>query len=152
MEFNDLLRQAGHDPRHVAVMLHTPVRTDQRQIPMAMADQEPKLFEAYQDNHPPIAEANLQRRTLTASFLVDEHSEARFVGLYKVNGCTDRSIAELDADPLKATLISRFRNRTYGDLQARTGRTLCAVFDMSLLTDLAALGGRPVLSRPAGRA
>ncbi len=152
MEFNDLLRQAGHDPREVAIMLHSPAQSDQRRVLLALADEEPALFEAYQDNHPRSAEATLKKRPLAASFVVDDRGEARFAGLYRVAGWAERSMAEMDSDPSRQALIQRFRDVTFAEVGARTGRTGRAVFDLRPLPDLAELRGRLVVPRPAGRA
>lgn len=151
MHFNDLLSMANFEPKRVAIMLHTPALADQKRLLMALVDEAPELFDAYQDNHPRNAESTLKARPFAASFIVDERSESRFVGLYSVDGWTVQTATELDADPRRQTLMTRFRGATYAELAAQNGQSGRAVFNLRPLPALADLRGRLIVPRPAGR-
>lgn len=152
MDFRDLLSGAGLNLRQVAVMLHQPSIPGQRAALASLVVDAPELFERYQDNHPRIAEATIKARPYAASFVVDDAGEARFVGLYKVLGWTERSVAQLRADPVRQKLMAHLGGAGVpGDEQASEGAGR-AVFDLSRLDALASLKGRLVVPRPAGRA
>lgn len=152
MEFNALLTLSGFDPRDVAVMLHTPVQSHEKHALMALVDDYPDLFEAYQDNHPPGPEATLKRRKLAASFVVGTNSEASFVGMYRIAGWRDLSALELDANTRRRALNERYRGRSFSQLAAESGRDGRAVFDLVPLPELSDLKGRLVVQRTPGRA
>ena len=132
-------------------MLHTPSRLDQRRLQMALVDDSPELFEAYQDNHPRNAESTLKSRPMAASFVVDESSECRFVGLYAVAGWTFRTASELDADPIRQSVMTRFRAVPFNEWAIKTGQNGREVFNLQLLPSLADLRGRLIVTRPSGR-
>lgn len=133
-------------------MLHTPSQDILRHALMALADDSPDLFEYYQDNHPQIPEATLKKRRLAASFIVGSASEGRFVGLYEVKGLSFKSAAELDASPQRQALMRRFRDASFSEIAARTGRPGREVFDLQPLGLLGELKGRLIVQRPPGRA
>ena len=152
MEFTALLTQSGFDPRDVAVMLHTPVQSHEKNALMALVDDYPDLFEAYQDNHPPGPEATLKRRKLAASFVVGTNSEAYFVGMYRIAGWRELTALELDADPRRKAVEERYRGRSFSQLATDSGRDGRAVFDLVPLTELSELKGRLIVQRTPGRA
>jgi len=152
MRFNELLAMVGLDPRNVAIMLHTPAQPDQKRSLLALVEDAPDQFDAYQDNHPRNAESTLKKRAVTASFVVGEGGESRFVGLYTVAGWTFRSAEEFDADPVRQNLILRFRGISHVELARQSGQSGRAVFDLRPLPALADLRGRLIVSRPPGRA
>lgn len=151
MDFANLLTGAGFDLRDIAIMLHQPSVAGQRGALISLVNDAPALFELYQDNHPKGPEATLKSRKVAASFVVNDIGEARFVGLYRVNGWTHQSYAMLAADPLRAELAVRIAGEGASQLDASEteGR---AVFDLAPMTELASLKGRLVVPRPAGRA
>lgn len=150
MEFNDLLRLVGVEPAQTAVMLHAPAETALRRGLLALAYEEPELFEAYQDNHPSNAEATMKRRSIAASFVMEEGDNARFVGLYLNRGWTFKSSADLDAQPVRRQLEARFERRAFVDrVGDDAGR---AVFDLVPMESLSDLRGRLVVRRTPGRA
>jgi len=152
MEFKALLTMSGLDPRDVAVMFHTPVQAYEKDALMALVDDYPDLFEAYQDNHPSGPEATLKRRKLAASFVVGTNSEAYFVGMYRIAGWRDPTATELDADPRHRAVNERYRGRSFSQLAAESGRDGRAVFDLVPLPELSDLKGRLIVQRTAGRA
>lgn len=150
MEFNDLLRLAAIDPKTCAVMLHAPSDPALRRGLLAVAQDDPPLFEVYQDNHPKGPEATLKNRSHAASFVVEDGESARFVGLYSNSGWTYQSAAELDTDPVRRELQQRFRGKGFIELAgADSGRN---VFALKRLAALADLSGRLVVRRTPGRA
>lgn len=152
MQFNDLLALAGLDPRRVAIMMHTPATRDQRSALMALVEDAPAVFEAYQDNHPRIAEASLKARGVAASFVVGEEGEGRFVGLHDVAGWRFLTAAEMDAEPIRQDLIRRFRGVSYSASARLRARSGCAVFDLRPRAELKDLRGRLVVARAPGHA
>ena len=151
MHFQDLLRGAGFDLRDVAVMLHQPSIAGQRGALLSLVNDHPDLFELYQDNHPKGPEATLKARKYAASFVVNDQGEARFVGLYRVLRWAYRSYTELAADPHRTALAGKITGETISFYDGREGDGR-AVFDLELLPDFAALKGRLIVPRPAGRA
>jgi GIY-YIG catalytic domain len=150
MEFNDLLRLVGVDPAETAVMLHAPAETALRRGLLALAYEEPALFEAYQDNHPKNAEATLSRRRHAASFVMEEGDNARFVGLYANQDGAFRSAADLDADPVRRQLQERFRKSGFVERAGETSGRV--VFVLKPADGLSDLPGRLVVRRTPGRA
>jgi GIY-YIG catalytic domain len=152
VRFNDLLTLAGHAPKDVAIMLHMPSAYDLRRSLLELVDEAPDLFAAYQDNHPANPEATLKRRKVAASFIVGEAGESRFVGLYAIDGWEYRTAEALDAEPARQALMMRFRDATFVEMAASSGKLGRTVFDLRALPDLAELRGRLIVQRPAGRA
>ena len=151
MEFNNLLVMSGYGPQDVALMLHTPAQAHEKKTLLALADEYPDLFEVYQDNHPPLAEATLKRRKFAASFVVGANNEAHFVGMYRVAGWRDATALELDSDLRRISLRERYNGRSFAELAADNGRDGRAIFDLNPMAELSELRGRVVTSRPPGR-
>lgn len=151
MEFNDLLRSAGYDLRDVAIMLHQPPVAGQRGALLSLVNDHPGLFELYQDNHPKGPEATLKARQFTASFIVNDDGEARFVGLYRIKSWVFETYQTMFANPQRRALGHMIHGEAAPDLYGEDegGR---AVFSLELLPDFAALKGRLIVPRPAGRA
>jgi hypothetical protein len=152
MQFNDLLKGAGYDLAHVAVMLHQPAQTGQRNALLALVVEAPHLFELYQDNHPKNPEATLKKRPFVASFVVNDLGEARFVGLYRVNGWSFLTYDEMSQNEFRREVGLRVEGEAlsfFGSSETDLGR---AVFTLEPLDDLATLKGRLIVPRPSGRA
>lgn len=153
MDFATLRKGAGFDLPKVAIMLHQPSVAGQRAALLALVADHPALFERYQDNHPKSAEATLKRRSFAASFVVDVHGEARFVGMYAIKGWTFRDFAQLQADPQRQALAALIEGEGgSADPAAEGAGQGRAVFDLEPLEALAGLNGRLVVRRPAGQA
>jgi hypothetical protein len=151
VDFANLLTGSGFHLRDIAIMLHQPSGAGQRAALVSLVNDAPELFDLYQDNHPKGPEATLKTRKYAASFVVNDIGEARFVGLYRVNGWVHQSYAALAVDPLRGELA--FRISGEGSSQFETcGTEGRAVFDLVPMTELATLKGRLVVPRPAGRA
>ena len=90
------------------MILHTPVEKKLQRVFAAMADEEPDLFDAYQNTHPPGPEATLKKRPWVVSFAKAGSSEFLFLGVYLVVGWQEKSLAELDADPHHQALQERY--------------------------------------------
>lgn len=111
------------------------------------------MFEAYQSTHARGPEATLKSRRIMASFLMRSPGELVFVGLYRVNGWTDRSGADLDGDPTFRAMYDLIGDRfSYAAEAARTGRPGRSQFDLVPMPDLAGLKGRLVVRDPGSRA
>lgn len=151
MEFNDLLAMSGLDPKNVALMLHCPGQMRDKAALMALADDCPDLFEVYQDNHPPGAEATLKRRKFAASFVVGASDDAHFVGLYGVAGWVEVPAADLDADPRRTAMRNRYPGRDFAELKQEKGLDGRAVFDLVAMPELSEFRGRLVVHRKWAR-
>ena len=148
--FNDLLSIAGIAPKDVSLILHNPTNVDSRSLLLAMADDEPDLFMAYQDNHPRIQEATLKSRPIAASF-VGDNKEARFVELYAVESWTNPAPAELDSAPQYQEIVTRMGLPSFVELATKSGGQGRAIFTLRPLEVLRDLRGRLIVSRPEGR-
>jgi hypothetical protein len=152
MQFNDLLKGAGFDLAQVAIMLHQPAQAGQRNALLALVVEAPHLFELYQDNHPKNPEATLKKRQFAASFVVNDLGEARFVGLYRINGWSFMTYEEMSQNEFRREVGLRVEGEalsTYSSSETDIGR---AVFTLEPLEGLASLKGRLIVPRPPGRA
>jgi hypothetical protein len=152
MEFNSLLRGAGLDPREVAVMLHQPAMSGQKDALLAMVADAPHLFELYQDNHPKGPEATLKARKFASSFVVNESGEARFVGLYAIKSWAFQTFAKMSQHKGRQEMSERIVGEALGAHDQSDKTSGRAIFDLEPLSILETLKGRLVVRRPAGRA
>lgn len=83
MDFADLLKQQGIDPKAVLVMRHRPFETELRKVLPWLAAERPELFNAYQQGQNPRAEKAMQRADYVASFIGHQPAKGLFVGLYR---------------------------------------------------------------------
>ena len=98
MDFNLLLREAGIAPEQVLLMRHRPWEPKLARI-LPMLVENPVLFEAYQQYQGPRVEASLLKKTYLASFIADGPGRALFVGIYRINGHTERTVAQFWEEP-----------------------------------------------------
>jgi hypothetical protein len=146
MRFNTLLREAGIDPTEVAVALHTPPERHLRRILGALVVEEPHLFQAYQSNHRRRPEATLKARKYLASFVSADHREMNYVGLFAIDGWSERTAAEFDADPHHLELQERFGTKSFAEQAIEEGRGSFALFNLRPLPLLQDMRGRLVIS------
>ena len=149
MKFNMLLRDAGIDPKEVAVILHKPPELYLRRMLGALVLDEPDLFDAYQNNHKPLQEATLKARKYVASFVSGEHNEMTFAGLFGIVGWSDRTAKEMDDDASQQVLASRFNRPNFKFFAAEEDRDSFVMFSLSALPLLQDLRGRLVISHNA---
>lgn len=86
LELNDLLAKAGIDPAGCMVMRHRPTERALRQALMWLAEDQPRIYNAYQCSHGPVVEKSLAKAKWLVSFIGNKAGQAIFVGLYSVNG------------------------------------------------------------------
>jgi hypothetical protein len=86
MQFNDLLRSGNVDPKGVIVFRHRPKEPRLRKVLPWLVEENPTLFNAYQQTQGPIVEKAMLRAKFVASFFGHEPGQAVFVGLYENKG------------------------------------------------------------------
>lgn len=119
MQLRDLLAVHGLAAEHVSVLCHvSPSAGLQRALPM-LAQEEPALFDAFQNNHKPNVEAALKARPYVLSFVATTGRDYCLAGLFAVNGHQFRTNALLDADPRNRTLQERYEAGTFAALGAK---------------------------------
>jgi len=150
MEFNDILRMAGLDPKDVALALHKMSMRTARRVLCQMVEEDPEAFNAYQSTHPAIQEATLTSRAVMASFVLTDEGLFTFVGLFANAGA--RPFA--DADEATRARFSRMLNRVKepgeqaDKLAVYRDRLL---FDLREKEALADLRGRLKIKDPGAR-
>lgn len=152
MDFQTLLRAHDIALTDTALCLHKPGDPAERSALALIAETEPDLFETYQSTHPATAEATLKKRAHMTSFLTRGAGEMTFMGLYARARWTQRSAAELAADPRFQALFARIPKKSpeADSIAQRLGGR--AVFDLRPLPALASLRGRLVVRDPGARA
>lgn len=155
MEFNDLLRLGGLDPRNVAVALHKmSTRTARRNLCL-MVEEDPEAFNAYQSTHPAIQEATLKARTMMASFVMADIGEFTLVGIYSNRGSQPFPFGDAATRALFVRMMDNVdglnewgqssQSERLADLKDRL------LFDLSRTGDLADLAGRLIVRDPGAR-
>lgn len=153
MVFQNLLAPLDTPLDEIALCLHKPSTPRERNALALMIDSAPDLFETYQSTHPKGPQATLKSRRILASFLMRNPGELVFIALYRQNGWTDRSGAELDADPqFRATWDLLGKPTDFAAEASRIGAPGWAQFDLVALPDLVDLKGRLVVRDPGSRA
>jgi GIY-YIG catalytic domain len=146
MRFNTLLREAGIDPTEVAVALHTPPERHLRRVLGALVAEEPHLFQAYQSNHRRRPEATLKARKYLASFVGADRKEMNFAGLFAIDGWSERTAEEFDADPNHLELQARFGTKSFATQAIEESRGSFAEFTLRPVPQMQDLLGRLVIS------
>lgn len=152
MQLNDIISTNDIRPEDVTVLFHVSNRPDLLKALPMLAEEEPKLFDAFQNQHGPSAEATIKKRPYILSLVNTVERDYRLVGLFEIKSSTYWTNAELDADPLRKELITRFPSTSYvenGKVKGEAGRL---VFDLSLCDAMQELIGRLAVEKPAARA
>lgn len=152
MEITTLLRGEGLEVNDVAVRFHVSNRPRLDQILPWLADERPDLFDAFQNQHGPQAEAVLKRRRYLCSFVTSHGADYVFAGLYENRGSRFRTMEEFDADPLRIELQRLCDEDTFverGRQKREAGRLEFQLEPMTALVDLI---GRLRVAKPSGRA
>lgn len=152
MDFNDLLRIEGIDPKNVAVALHKPSVGSARHVVRALVEEDFEAFNAMQSTHPSIQEATLKARPILASFVTTGEGQMSFVGLFANKGMEPF----LFFDENTRTLFSRMRQKPEGADQRSENERLAdlkdrLLFDLREIDALADLSGRLVIRDPGAR-
>lgn len=151
MQLRSLMECEGVAPHDTAVLFHAlenPVL--HRALPM-LAEEEPDLFDAVQNQHGPRAEATIRKRKFLLSF-VNSTSDYRLAGLYSVEGHAFHSMETLDREPRRKVIRDRFGDATFVERGRKIGQSGRLVFDLRPRSEMADLIGRLVVEKPAGRA
>lgn len=110
MNFNDLLRVQGIDPKKVLIMRHRPKEVRFQRILPLLAAEHHELYNAYQQTQGAREEKMLQRAEFLASFIGQESGKALFVGLYRRGQTTPMTLDEYRRHPPYKTL-SEYSNQ-----------------------------------------
>jgi hypothetical protein len=108
MQFNDLLNEAGIDPKGVMVFRHRPKERKLRRVLPWLVDENPKLFNAYQQTQEKVVEKAMLGAKFVASFIGHEPGKAVFVALYKITGSAPLSYSEYWREPLNIELKAKY--------------------------------------------
>lgn len=128
MQFNDLLKEEGIDPKTVLVLRHRPKERELRKVLPWLADRQPALFNAYQQTQGPVVENAMQKAKYVAAFIGHRPGKALFVGLYEVKGCKPLSYAQHWKVPSLVALCTKYG---MNDMTDKNGTVLW--FDLALL-------------------
>lgn len=150
--FNDLLTINGISPQDVAVALHKPANTSERQALCTMIDEDFAAFNAYQSTHARIPEATLKARGIMASFVMTSDGRMTFVGLFANAG----SQPFAQAGPHVYALFVRMTRKMTGpdEVNGRSGLEALQnrlLFDLSRLDTMSDLSGRLIVQDPGAR-
>jgi hypothetical protein len=108
MQFNDLLRREGIDPKDVMVFRHCPKERELRRVLPWLVDENPELFNAYQQTQGKVVEKAMLRAKFVASFIGHEAGKAVFVGLYEVKGHKPLSYDQYWEEPRNLELRDKY--------------------------------------------
>jgi hypothetical protein len=144
MQFNDLLRMGGIDPKQVNVMLHSPQHPEFAKVLPTLVHTRRDALDMYQATHNRPAEQALKKgRPFVAVFVRVGHRRQVFVGIYDNLGWRDRPWGEILAEP-----EAQFLFQTYGvfaeDKQKDPGQ-MQAFFNLLLGPILKEMIGRLVV-------
>ena len=108
MQLNDLLSREHIDPKDVIVFRHRPKEHKLREVLPWLVDENPEVFNAYQQTQGPKVEKAMLRAKYVASFIGHEAGKALFVGLYKVNGHRTLSFDQYWKEPTLVELKTKY--------------------------------------------
>ena len=117
-----------------------------------LAEEEPALFDAFQNNHGPRIEATIRNRPYVLSFVNTSGREYCLAGLFAITGHCFRTNEDLDDDPRNRALQERYDDCSFAEVGRRTGLAGRLVFDLSPAPEMSDLAGRLIVERPVGRA
>ncbi len=122
MQFNDLLRSENIDPKRsenidpkeVIVFRHRPKERKLREVLPWLVEENPAVFNAYQQTQNPRVEKAMMRAKYVASFIGHEAGKAVFVGLYKNKneGSKILSYRQLLKIPAHKELVTKYGLRS----------------------------------------
>lgn len=84
MQLNDLLIKKDINPKDVLIFRYRPMEPELRKALPWLAEENPEIYNAYQQVQGPRAERAMTKARYVASFIGLEAKKASFVGLYKV--------------------------------------------------------------------
>jgi len=144
-QFNNLLLDGDIDPKDVLVLRHRPKQPKLRKVLPWLAEENPKVFNAYQQTQKPKAEKAMQQAKSVASFIGHESGKAVFVGLYKVNGYESLSFDQYRKEPTLSELTEKYEMEGMTDEHDKT-----LWFDLVLLEFYSKWKGKLIIRWPGG--
>jgi len=149
MQLSALIAAAGLDISDVAVMFHVSDKPLLNQALPRLAEEEPDLFDAFQNQHGPLVEATLIKRGHIASFVTSGIGDYVLAGVFTIAGSTFQTMAELDADPRRQELQRRYGDTSFVAFGLEQGVAGRHVFHLVPHPALAELIGRLRVKKPA---
>lgn len=144
MNFSDLLKAKGIDPKQVLILRHRPSAPELNAILPTLALERPDVFNAYQQTQVPRTEAAMKKAAYVASFIGMSSRETLFVGLYKVGG--SRSLSDKQYWSIPAYRDMKPFGLT--GFVATTERPSCLWFDLELTDFYTSWKGKLVIDWP----
>ncbi|MCW1952379.1 MAG: GIY-YIG nuclease family protein [Octadecabacter sp.] len=117
---NDILSDAGVEPRDTVILLHTPREAKLARLLPFLVEAEPDFFTLFQSSHSPQATATMRGRAYVASFVRVESGTLAFTGIHRNLGVVDRPMAEIAALPQVRRLMEDFG--AYQEFRTPNGR------------------------------
>ena len=148
MELRDIFLAQGLNPTDIAVLFHVSDKPKLHKALPMLAEQEPDLFDAFQNQHGPQVEATLKKRKFIATFVNVAANDYTYSGLFEVTGSHFQTMAELDADPRRVLLQQRYDDTVFADLGRQTGQAGRLVFALEPRAETADLIGRLMVAKP----
>ncbi len=152
MQLLSIFQLEGISATDVTVLFHVSDKPALHRALPILAEEEPVLFDAFQNQHGRRIEATIRKRRFLASFVNTGARDYCFTGLFEVMGHQFQSMQDLDADPRRVELRHRFNDTSFVSLGESTGAKGRLVFDLTLRPELSALIGRLFVTKPGGRA
>jgi GIY-YIG catalytic domain len=148
MELRDVFRAHGLDLAEIAVLFHVSDKPKLHKALPMLAEQEPDLFDAFQNQHGPQVEATLKKRKYIATFVNVGANDYIYSGLFEVRGSRFQTMAELDGDPRRVLLQQRYDDTVFADLGRQTGQAGRLVFALEPRAETVDLIGRLMVAKP----
>jgi hypothetical protein len=148
MQLSSLISSAGLELSRVAVMFHVSDKQRLNSALARLAEEEPELFDAFQNQHGPNIEATLVKRSFIASFVTFGNGDYVFAGVFAIDGWSAQTWEQLDADPRRQELQRRYGDTSFvalGRTQRLNGRR---VFNLVRHPAMQELIGRLRVKKP----
>ena len=145
MEFGDILRKSGIDPKGVLILRHSPPEAELRKVLPWLANEHPDVFNTYQSTQHPRAEAAMTKAKHVASFIGHGPGKALFVGLYEQAG--SKLITDVDFRALEAVQLLTDLGQS-PDPDPAKHRSEYQHFDLRLTGALSEWSGRLIVNWP----
>ncbi|MES2666814.1 MAG: GIY-YIG nuclease family protein [Pseudomonadota bacterium] len=150
MQLKDMFVGQGIAAADMCVFFHVSDKPKLHKALRHLADEQPELFNAFQNQHGSQVEATLKKRKFIASFVPGGANEYIYAGLFEVVDSQFHTMLELDADPYRTVLRQKYGDTCFVELGQRTGLAGRLVFKLIPRTELAHLVGRMVVRKPIG--
>lgn len=148
MKLRDIFLGHGLALSEIAVLFHVSDKPKLQKALPTLADEEPELFDAFQNQHGPNVEATLRKRRLMVAFVNIGANDYAFAGLFEMMGSKYQTMAELDANPKRKVLRQRYDDISFVQHGIITGRAGRLVFELAPRHEMADLIGRLIVRKP----